>query len=164
MKKLRWKRWAGRKVSGADRKPWIFYLPKPFQISSGLIFMALMLTIVGLAALTGLSDPTTITREMTLPFYNMWGAALAIGGLALTTGIVIRDQLIEKYAARIVSIQLFVYAAWAIVAVGLTRAIATLFLAAIAVFFLEQRICFINVLLDPQRMVGNKVRRTEEDD
>ncbi len=140
------------------RAPWVLRLPSLFQINSSLIFIALMVVIVGVAALVGFSDPQSITSKMALPIYKVWGGGLTLTGVLLMFGIVRRDELIEKYAARILSMALATFAAWAVTANGLGRSMVTLMLSIVVVFLLEQRISLINVLLYARKLA----QRAEE--
>ncbi len=135
-----------------SRAPWVLRLPSVFQINSSLIFIAFMVSVVGLAALFGVSDPQTITSQMAYPFYKAWGFGLTFTGISLTTGLFRRDEILEKYAARVLSMELITFAAWAVVASGLQRSIVTTALTIIIVFLLEQRISLINVLLYAQNL------------
>lgn len=142
----------GPRFQMPDRRkaPWVLRLPSVFQINSSLIFIAFMVSIVGLAALFGFSDPQSITSQMAYPFYKAWGFGLTATGIMLAVGIFRRDELIEKFAARILSMMLFTFAAWAIAAVGMQKSIVTTALTIVVVFLLEQRISLINVLLYAQ--------------
>lgn len=134
-------------MSEKPRAPWVLRLPSIFQINSSLSFIALMVIIVGFAALVGISDPQSITSQMSLPFYKFWGGGLTITGGLLLTGIIRRDERLEKLAARILSMSFAAFAAWALAANGIQRSVITLFLCAVLIFLLEQRISLINVLL-----------------
>lgn len=151
-----------RRAPGHERPPWVLRVPSVFQTNSSLIFIALMCTIAGLAALFGFSDPQSITSKMSLPFYQVWGASLTIAGGLLVYGIVIRDVLIEKYAARVLSLGLVSFIAWAVAAVGFRRAFTSVSLGGCIVFFLEQRISFINVIMYARRITG-KIARSHID-
>lgn len=140
----------------APKIPWLFRLPKPFQINSSLLFIALFCMLIGAGALFGLSDPSPITSKMSLPFYNTWGAGLILGGGALGFGIITREQLVEKFSARILGIMLSTFGFWSIAAVGVVRAAVTLSLITMVIFFLEQRICFINVILNAKQALAER--------
>lgn len=139
--------WREPNTKGKDKAPWVLRLPSVFQINSSLIFIAIMVMIVGLSALLGVSDPQSITSKMPLPFYKIWGGIMASTGFFLALGIVRRDELIEKLTARILSMSIAGFAAWAIAANGVPRSIVTLSLCSVVIFLLEQRISLINVLL-----------------
>lgn len=136
--------------------PWLFRLPRAFQVSSSLLFLAFFVMIAGLSALFGLSEPSSITAEMSLPLYSLWGGVVALAGAGLAYGIFTREQLIEKFSARILTIMLLTFMAWAVAAVGASRAGVILTLSAIVIFFLEQRICFINVILEAKQALNSK--------
>ncbi len=129
------------------RAPWILRVPPIFQTSSPLLFIAVLLALSGLAAVFGFSDPHSITSQMALPFYKIWGGTLFFSGTALVYGIFRRDTLIEKYSARLLTLGLAVFGAWALVAVGFERSLLTLMFVAAIAFFLEQRISTINALI-----------------
>lgn len=146
-----------------SRAPWVLRVPSVLQINSSLIFIALMATILGIAALLGISDPQSITSQMAYPFYKLWGFGLAFSGTALIWGIVKRDELIEKFAARILSFGLGAFVLWAIAAVGFQRSVVTLTLGTTIIFLLEQRVSFINVLMYARKLAQHKLDREGED-
>lgn len=146
------------------RSPWVLKLPSAFHVNSSLLFIALMVMILGVAALAGFSDPTSITSKMTLPMYKIWGGALALTGLTMSYGIIQRDSLLEKWSARALSIQLAVFSAWAIAAVGWERSAVTFFMSASIILILEHRISLINVLFYADHIAAAHYVKTSEEE
>lgn len=143
-----------KKDRDTPRKPWVFYLPRGLQVSSELFFLAILCIISGIAAVTGLAEPSRITDNMSLPWYHIWGGALTISGVVLAFSIINRDFIMEKLGARLMSILLATYGSWAAVSVG-TQATVTLISVITCIFILEKRISIINIKLNPIKYVRN---------
>ncbi len=139
--------------------PWALRLPPAFHVNSPLFILAAMVFITGIAALTGLSNPESITSQMSLPFYKIWGGILSLNGFFLGVAILRRDDLLEKYTARILSISLTAFALWAVIANGITRAFVSTMLIIVFVFLCEQRISLLNVL-----NYARKIADSQEED
>ncbi len=150
-------------MSSKPRAPWVLRLPSVFQIQSSLAFIALMVVIVGVSALLGVSDPQSITSKMSLPFYKMWGGGLTLTGGFLIFAIFSRDQLLEKYAARVLSLAFGAFALWAVTAVGVGRSIVTMALCSVVIFLLEQRISLINALMYAREIAHEHETTGEQD-
>ncbi len=143
-------------------------MPSFFQISSSLSFLAMVTFTIGLSAAFGLSNPQTITSKMPFFVYPTYGAGVALASVALMYGIVTRDFLTEKFAARILAMCLGTFAIWAVAANGIQRSIVTMGLISVIVFLLEQRISLINCLLQAKvisyRFEQSKLDEEREDE
>ena len=139
-----------------DHPPWILRVPAVFRLDSSLIFIGILIALSGLAALLGYSDPRSITAELGYVIYKIWGGVLFLGGSGLLYGVFLGDSVVEKWCARILSICLLTFAAWAVTATSLQRSFLSVVLIAVIVFFFEQRISFINT--------ARWLRRQSDDD
>ena len=152
------------KRNGELRTPWVLRLPSGLQSNTAVILISLLMIILGLSALTGFSDPKSITSEMSLPFYRILGGGLSLAGGMLLYGIIVRDLIIEKFSARLISLACFSVVAWAIAANGLRGAIITLSFGLSIAAALEHRISLINVGLYAEKLAKKYTLKRYEDE
>ncbi len=134
-------------ASKRRRKPWILRLPRGVRANPAWIFIGFLFFVSGASLLTGLAEPTTISRALPPFFLNVWGGCIAAGGLTLIWATVKIDILLEKFILRVLSVLIVLYGGWAISAVGIGRAAVTTVLILMIVVVFEIRLAIINLII-----------------
>lgn len=145
------------------RTPWVMRLPVGLQSNTAVILISVLMMVLGIAAVTGFSDPKSITSEMSLPFYRIMGALLALAGAALMYGIVVRDFIIEKFSARLIALACYGMGGWAITANGIRGALITTVFGLSIAAALEHRISLINVGIYAERLAKRHLGQQKAD-
>lgn len=130
-------------------KPWILYLPTSFQANPLGLAIALMLFIAGLVYLIMGAPAGSIAMLLDSPILlRIWGFVLCAASAILATGIFNSTLETEKLGLRLLSLALFVFGLWLVLAVGAVGAIS-MAMCLLIVFFCQLRIGVIKELQNP---------------
>lgn len=136
------------------RTPWILKLPLWARRNPLGLFIALLCVLSGLLYALNVATSNSITDNLHPLWLQLWGAFLAVGGVTKLFGNVRYSYPAEKLGCRLISLSVFVYAAWVAVTSGwLATTTITLALSLVAV--MEIRVAVINLVLSPPPEISN---------
>lgn len=129
-------------------KSWVMRLPRGLREQPGWVFIGTLCALVGLSYMLGISE-TSITRVLSLAVLRIWGGFLCVSGVLVVYSTVTANRPLEKLSLRFLSLGLFIYMAWAVVAVSIQRATIAVFMGLSLIILSEIRVAVLKILLRP---------------
>lgn len=131
-----------------SRKSWVMRLPRGLREQPAWAYVGILCAVGGLSYMLGVSE-STIIQVLDKNWVRAWGGFLFISGMLVVISTVIANRPLEKLSLRFLSLGLWMYMGWVIVAVSFLRATVVIIACTSLIIFSEIRIAVLKILLRP---------------
>ncbi len=151
---------AGYRAPRHQRASPITRVPLGVREQPAWIFIGVMFMVVGVGYATG-GAQSMLTEAIGTVGLRLWGGSLVATGLLLVMATAKAKPSLEKLALRILSTNLFAYAAWLLTVVPFQRAGTTIILSGSLIVLAEFRVMHLRQLIKRTEIIRHELNERD---